>query len=1535
MADEGRPGGAQAAAAPEAGAAKSAELASRAMGMLNASLIVTLPEPAQRSRSYRELILQEMNWMACDYYHERRWKVHAGKQLCIGIKEAAMDRKRLNKNWIASECSLHVKRFWTAVLANSQEETPVSAELAHYCARIARGYRNHVQTDTGDVSRDYDIGERDLIAVTVPPMQQPDGHAYSTRSLEHKNEVLETTILGMQSMGAELYRPIFRPPDDDLDMFTMPLMDPLRDNDFNALLVQNFCLKYCEQPHALARAKEELRSPSVPDITRRFNRPANEASCLAMSVRDFDLQIKPKPPFLGAMVKTQLTSVEFELLDSWMISEATSWPMIAICLTYRSSASGLHRFEYSAEYCKEVFEQFNRQPRGLVNSSRRLLGPRQRNAITTFLDAPPPRLKFRALLDSADQGETAVRREVGLPVGSGKRYAGYCSVGSASLRRVRQRGATRSRGLRALYLAHRALVNEGRGGQSGIVQGDDVDMAMEGSEGVEEHVGDSDGGFRVLGDSKSVDGESVSTESSELQVKLPLLDVKSSDLETMSVVVVHKEASAAVEPNGQSCRGDDGLREGSTAEGKVEGEALGKVVAVPKDAYVEVAMATGKNKAAKCYDKQLAAGDGAQAGRARRAAAQAVHGRGRGRCVQEDQEPLGAAARRGAGGVRGHEGGQGRDEAAGGADGGQDSHQAHRAGRAQHEPGAAPAAAAASAASDGPDSAGAVHVADAADADAGGQRVSALEGVHADDAPGHAPAAHQPRADADRAGAADAAAARADGAGDEAVGGHDAGVQRCGAHDAWADDAGADGQHEGAAEADDTGADGQHKGAAGRVGAGADGQREGASGDAAAAAAGQGAAGADAPGADEAPAAHGHGGQAAAHDAALRANVPAAGQRAALPVQARAGREHAAGAHVPHAHVQQAGAVPQGARGPVPRAGPGSRGLVGGLADARGGGAEDGGEGGGGPADEQQGGRADYGAAEAGRGDLGHDVFPLAADADVHEPVVDDVHPVGVGALAEDGLVHLALAHDAGAGNALDVGGVQALQAGDLAEEDGNDGHALGANGDHGRHGLVEECAGHVAEQRAAALGDLVGADRPLALLEAVEAEPAAGTEVGGGGLGVEVGRVGGLDGAGEDDVEGEAPGVLGHNDAAALLLDVHEERGDEPLLDHGEHFEVGLRPDGGEDDGVDVHGQLLPGGVHLGDVHAVLEDVEDADVAVRELLVELLVLVGAPVAGHLVVVGNGHGFLLAGHVESPVAAHELQHGDHRHVAVATDVQLLEYNGRVVLGDADVRGQQREVRLGAGGADFERAELLLEGHAGTAVDVLQPGAEVLGSGDALAAVPVEGRDGHDVPVGFLQSVEEEGQLVLLNGRDAHLLDPVVEAGPEDDAAVVAVHEVEGGAQRGALALEGGDEEVLGCFQLVLFVKLGGVAVVSFGISQAHRGIEVVAGNGVVVVASGASGVELGVVGGFRIGHFGEQLGGDCGFGLARALGEEAGGEAFPLAGAGLLVNALAFFRVVILGDVRFETVGWLRCVAAAIRQFGHVAPEAFEAVARK
>ncbi|GFE54843.1 HSA family protein, putative [Babesia ovis] len=570
--------------------ANDTDLAIKVMEVFCGGRIVTLPEPVQRSRSYRELILQEMNWMASDYYHERRWKMHAGRQISIGIKEAVMDRKRLNKNWVANECSNNVKRFWAGVIKNASHNHLMSKELSRYCMKISGKYNKYVQTDIEDTSKDYEIGAKDLIAITVPlvPLRE---NAPEPKAPMQKTDVIEVVALRMQSMGAELYRPLFRPPDDELDMFTMPLMDPARDNDFNALLVQNFCIKRCADLMSRSHARHENRAPHQPVLTRKFNRVTNDPNCLAISLRDFDLQIKPKALFEGLMVKSYLTPADFELLDSWMLTESASWQMLAICLTYRSSASGLYRYEYDVDYCKRMFASLKRPPRGLVNSSRRLLGPRQRNAITTFLDAPPRRHKFEPLVTLSDNGEQTKpsdsRHRVPMDI---KEVLSCCN--KSTQQNFRQKRKLTSK-LEDKYLAHRKSASTYRDGPDSYeMDVEDAEITTSSHLDNDKHVA-TNTGILPKGHKGTT---SVNMEINNVQINFPLSDLNVKDLEGLPVTFLQNK-------NGTSITGNDKTQtRGTIVLEKVDASDIKKaVIVIPKNARVEVAIASGKHKIPPCY----------------------------------------------------------------------------------------------------------------------------------------------------------------------------------------------------------------------------------------------------------------------------------------------------------------------------------------------------------------------------------------------------------------------------------------------------------------------------------------------------------------------------------------------------------------------------------------------------------------------------------------------------------------------------------------------------------------------------------------------------------------------------------------------------------------------------------------------------------------------------------------------------------------------------------------------------------------------
>ncbi|EDO06506.1 hypothetical protein BBOV_II005550 [Babesia bovis T2Bo] len=569
-------------------------LAEKVMDFFSGGRVITRSEPMQSSRSYKELILQEMNWMACDYYHERRWKCHVNKQLSIGIKVAIMDRKKLNKNWVANECSNHVKRFWVEFLNGPQYCSPFSQELTEYCTNIANKYLNYTQADVEEGTKDYEMGPRDLIAIPVPLVPLRDSSPEPKVPIS-KISVIDAATLKMQSMGAEFYRPMFRPPDEDLDVFTLPLMDPIKDVDFNSFLVQNFCVKRCSHLKIRSHIKHEIRMPKMPLLSRKFIRVTNDPSCLSISQRDFDLQIKPKPLFHGLMVRTKLCSSDFELLDPWMISDSTSWPMIAICLTYRSSTSGLHRHEFGVDYCRKVFQNFKRLPRGLVNSSRRLLGPRQRNAITTFLGAPPRRQKYEPLVQLFDR-EDDIKPQTKRSRVFNVQEMLHCCLGSTKDEPTIKRRFSMS--LEEMYMPQ---LKDSISYSNNLAQSNqDVDLYRENQEVVislSSYSEDNDdnvepsSGLLPLASSQGSSFENMD----ENLVRFPLSDISLSGTTGLNLKCLRRK-SITEQRRGASNTNDPIIFE-KTDSATVDSET----VVIPSNARLEVAIATGNFKQRPCF----------------------------------------------------------------------------------------------------------------------------------------------------------------------------------------------------------------------------------------------------------------------------------------------------------------------------------------------------------------------------------------------------------------------------------------------------------------------------------------------------------------------------------------------------------------------------------------------------------------------------------------------------------------------------------------------------------------------------------------------------------------------------------------------------------------------------------------------------------------------------------------------------------------------------------------------------------------------
>ncbi|AFZ79409.1 hypothetical protein BEWA_022570 [Theileria equi strain WA] len=363
---------------------------------------ILAPEPSQRSRSYRDLILQEMNWMAIDYYQERRWKTHVAKELSGSINKAIRDKRKLKRDWPARLCSYHVTKFWSNLQASSQ----ITDGLRDYCSRLVKN------TGVPDLSLEFmeDVPneEADLLAVTVPLCKNISTNVVKVS----KNEVMNTTVTHLLGLGAELYPQIYRPPDDDLDVFTLPALQPKHEHDYNTLMLLIHTLKGNNSP--MIPKHEQLNvyanvSRTFPPQTsfgsmlpiRRIPRDDIDPFCLSVNYRDF-IETPPAQPANTQKLVLKWDEVvpnenDFELLDSWMLRDCC-WPLISIALNLRSSSGGLLRREFHPQTCEAVFSKLSRTPRGLINSSRKLLGPKQSKTILSVIDPPPKPKLFRPII---------------------------------------------------------------------------------------------------------------------------------------------------------------------------------------------------------------------------------------------------------------------------------------------------------------------------------------------------------------------------------------------------------------------------------------------------------------------------------------------------------------------------------------------------------------------------------------------------------------------------------------------------------------------------------------------------------------------------------------------------------------------------------------------------------------------------------------------------------------------------------------------------------------------------------------------------------------------------------------------------------------------------------------------------------------------------------------------------------------------------------------------------------------------------------
>ncbi|UKK02007.2 hypothetical protein MACK_001361 [Theileria orientalis] len=297
--------------------------------------------------------------------------------------------------------------FWLKIKENG-EVSGISNALQEYCQRMVSG--KNLWFNSHEVVEEAPPKRNDLLAITVPVYKNANTNSVNVA----KSEVVSATLNHMLVLGAELYPQYHRPPDDEIDVFTLPALNPKHEFDYNTLLLMLYSLKG-NMLKKMSRqefktmltnvSKYKTYHPQQPLAStlpvRRLPRDDIDPFSLSVNYRDF-LDNSPVPPmYLQKMVLKWedhvINDSDFELLDSWML-EKRCWPLISIALNLRSSSGGLMRREFSPKVCREAFNKIRKTPRGLVNSSKKLLGPKQTKTILSFIDAPPRNYKFKLIV---------------------------------------------------------------------------------------------------------------------------------------------------------------------------------------------------------------------------------------------------------------------------------------------------------------------------------------------------------------------------------------------------------------------------------------------------------------------------------------------------------------------------------------------------------------------------------------------------------------------------------------------------------------------------------------------------------------------------------------------------------------------------------------------------------------------------------------------------------------------------------------------------------------------------------------------------------------------------------------------------------------------------------------------------------------------------------------------------------------------------------------------------------------------------------
>ncbi|OII76297.1 HSA family protein [Cryptosporidium andersoni] len=106
-------------------------MAEKALSIIRSGRIVAFPEPQRNVKSHWDFLIQEMTWMAIDFYEERRWKIHAARRLALMVQNY-WRRKKLNlERYVSSKCCALIQSFWLGI-TDIVEPSLISLDLKPY-----------------------------------------------------------------------------------------------------------------------------------------------------------------------------------------------------------------------------------------------------------------------------------------------------------------------------------------------------------------------------------------------------------------------------------------------------------------------------------------------------------------------------------------------------------------------------------------------------------------------------------------------------------------------------------------------------------------------------------------------------------------------------------------------------------------------------------------------------------------------------------------------------------------------------------------------------------------------------------------------------------------------------------------------------------------------------------------------------------------------------------------------------------------------------------------------------------------------------------------------------------------------------------------------------------------------------------------------------------------------------------------------------------------------------------------------------------